>query len=148
MPVVHTVHTTTAAAAEVWSVLLDCERFPEYMDEVREVEIIKNDGDARVSRWAVLLKGSELEWEESETIDNAGRRIEFDQTDGDLAYFTGYWQVTEAGDHTKVELHVEFDIGIPLMAEMLNPVAARALEDNSKAILDHIGRQAGSVTSA
>jgi len=142
MTTVTTRHLTTEPADRVWTVLLDCEAFPSYMDEVVSVEIAEDHGDRRVSRWAVLLKGSELEWEESETIDHARRRIEFVQTEGDLAYFKGHWQVSADGDKTAVELHVEFDIGIPLMADMLNPVAARALEDNSAAILAQLGSRA------
>ncbi|MEW9528649.1 type II toxin-antitoxin system RatA family toxin [Microbispora sp. NPDC049125] len=143
MPVVHTRHTTDRPIEQVWKVVLDCEAFPDYMPEVREIEIMEQDGELRVSRWAVLLKGSELEWEERERIDHAAHRIEFEQIEGDLAYFTGHWQVSDSPEGTMVELRVEFDIGIPLMAEMLNPVAARALEDNSRAILDQIGRRAG-----
>lgn len=146
MPVVRTQHTTDCPVDQVWKVLLDCEAFPGYMPEVREIKILKEDGDWRWSRWAVLLKGSELEWDERERIDHDAHRIEFEQVEGDLAYFTGYWQVSTSPEGTVVELSVEFDIGIPLMAEMLNPVAARALEDNSRAILDQIGRRAGVAT--
>lgn len=142
MPTVISKRTTTEPAQRVWEALLDCEAFPSYMDEVVDVTIVEQDGDHRVSRWSVLLKGSELQWEETETIDHTRRRIEFEQTEGDLAYFTGHWEVSEDGAQTTVELHVEFDIGIPLMADMLNPVAARALEDNSQQILAQLGNRA------
>ncbi len=143
MPVVSTRHSSAADAAEVWAAVLDCESFPTYMPEVREVVLLSQDGNQRLGRWSVLLKGSHLEWEESETIDHERMRIDFHQTEGDLAYFTGHWQVSRDGADTVVELHVEFDIGIPLMAEMLNPVAARALEDNSRAILESLSQRAG-----
>ena len=39
-------------------------------------------------------------------------------------------------------------IGIPLMADMLNPVAAKALEDNSRAILGQLGIRAAAQQSA
>lgn len=135
MPIVHTKHATDKSVDVVWAALLDCEAFPSYMDEVVAVELLSVEGTQRVARWAVMLKGSELEWDEAEVIDHERHRIEFRQLEGDLAYFTGHWHVTDAGQATLVELYVDFDIGIPLMADMLNPVAARALEDNSKAML-------------
>ncbi|MBB5132282.1 ribosome-associated toxin RatA of RatAB toxin-antitoxin module [Thermocatellispora tengchongensis] len=135
-------HTCAENADDVWAALLDSESYASYMDEVREISIVEWEGDRRVSHWSVLLKGSELEWEEEEFIDHERRRIEFRQLDGDLAYFNGHWQVTADEHGTTAELHVEFDIGIPLMSEMLNPVAARALEDNSRAILEQLGRRA------
>ncbi|SCL26616.1 Ribosome association toxin PasT (RatA) of the RatAB toxin-antitoxin module [Micromonospora nigra] len=142
MPTVTTSHTSDADPGEVWSALLDSESYASYMAEVRAISIVEWTGDRRVSRWSVLLKGSELEWEEEEFIDHERRRIEFRQIDGDLAYFTGHWQVSTDERGTTAELHVEFDIGIPMMSEMLNPVAARALEDNSRAILEHLGDRA------
>lgn len=147
MPTVSTRHTTTASVEDVWAALLDSESYATYMEEVREIRVLEWSGDKRTSQWAVLLKGSELEWTEEETIDHARRRIEFRQLDGDLAYFTGYWQVTSDGLTTTAELSVEFDIGIPMMSEMLNPVAARALEDNSRAILERIGARASEGTT-
>ncbi|MBO4206720.1 type II toxin-antitoxin system RatA family toxin [Micromonospora echinofusca] len=148
MPTVTTSHTSNADPAEVWAALLDSESYASYMAEVREIKIVDWVGDRRVSRWSVLLKGSELEWEEEEFIDHDRRRIEFRQIDGDLAYFTGHWQVGADERGTTAELHVEFDIGIPMMAEMLNPVAARALEDNSRAILEHLGDRARAAGTA
>ncbi|MGQ0841392.1 type II toxin-antitoxin system RatA family toxin [Actinokineospora sp.] len=141
MPTVTTSHTSDDNPDEVWATLLDSESYASYMAEVREISVVEWEGDRRVSKWSVLLKGSELEWEEEEFIDHDRRRIDFRQIEGDLAYFTGYWQVTADERGTTAELHVEFDIGIPMMSEMLNPVAARALEDNSRAILEQLGRR-------
>jgi ribosome-associated toxin RatA of RatAB toxin-antitoxin module len=147
MPTVTTSHTSGDDPGEVWAALLDSESYASYMEEVREVRVVEWDGDRRVSRWSVLLKGSELEWEEEEFIDHERRRIEFRQLDGDLAYFTGHWEVSSDERGTTAELHVEFDIGIPMMSEMLNPVAARALEDNSQAILRRLGERTRSAGS-
>jgi ribosome-associated toxin RatA of RatAB toxin-antitoxin module len=138
MPEVSTTYTTTADAAAVWAALLDSESYSSYMREVREIKIVESGENSRISSWAVLLKGSELEWTEQEDIDHERRRIDFRQIEGDLASFTGYWQVTADASGTTAELYVNFDIGIPMMSEMLNPVAARALEDNSQLILRHI----------
>lgn len=146
MPIVHTTHTTDRPATDVWAAVLDCESFPSYMAEVVDVELLRDEGAHRVARWSVLLKGSELEWEEEESIDAERMRIDFKQLDGDLAHFSGYWQVGVADGRTVVELYVDFDIGIPLMADMLNPVAARALEDNSKGILASLGNRMPSST--
>lgn len=146
MPTVSTSHTTQEDPAKIWETLLDNESYPSYMAEVQDITVQRWEGDVRVSKWLVLLKGSELEWEEEEFIDHDRRRIDFRQTEGDLAYFTGYWQVGVDEQGTTVELHVEFDIGIPMMSDLLNPVAARALEDNSRAMLAHLGNRAGTAT--
>lgn len=129
-----------APLPETWAAVKDIEAYPRFMENVRSVEILSTDEDERVSKWSTLLKGSVLEWTETEAIDEERKRIEFHQLDGDLDLFTGHWQVAPTRDGTGVlvELSVEFEIGIPLLADMLNPVAARALEQNSKSMLREI----------
>jgi uncharacterized membrane protein len=140
MPVVTTIVCSKAERATVWRELLDSESFPQYMEHVQAVRIEDGATDfRRISDWSVLLKGSELQWRELELIDHDKCRIDFEQVEGDLAYFTGYWHVRDAEDGaTEVELYVSFDIGIPLLADMLNPVAARALEENSRHMLQRL----------
>lgn len=128
MAVMHRIVTGSAAPDQVWKVLVDCEAFPGFMEGVTEVTIGDRDGDRRTSSWVVELKGSEMEWEQEDVLDHAGRRWEFRQTDGDLAEYEGYWQVTEDAGGAALELKVEFDIGLPMVAEMIHPAVAKALE--------------------
>jgi len=144
MPTVVTTKRSDADPATVWQAVKDIEAFPDYMDVVRSVRVDEWTGGRRVSSWSVLLKGSILEWQEEELIDDDSWTIEFRQLEGDLAYFNGQWTVTEEDGRTVVRLEVDFDIGIPLLAEMLNPVAVRALEDNSAEILEHLRLRAQS----
>src|SRR5688572_31043598 len=99
MPTVSTVSLSGQPIDRVWREVLDIASFPSYMDEVREVDILREEGALRRSRWSILLKGSILEWEEEEEIDAGNRKITFRQIEGDLAYFTGWWHVrqTEEG---------------------------------------------------
>ena len=145
MPTVSTVSLSSQPIDRVWHEVLDIASFPSYLDEVREVQVLREEENIRRSRWSILLKGSILEWDEEEQIDFENRKITFHQIEGDLAYFTGWWHVTHTDEGVSTQMHVEFDIGIPLLADMLNPVAARALEENSQKILARIDTRAGSL---
>src|SRR4051794_12383729 len=133
-----------APAAKVWQVVTDIERYPDLMDSVRWVKIVDGvDPRARRSAWSVLLKGSILEWEELERLDPDAMVMEFHQVAGDMETFDGEWRVTALDTgHTNVTLHITFEIGIPLLADMLNPVAERSLRDNSREMLLGIERDA------
>jgi ribosome-associated toxin RatA of RatAB toxin-antitoxin module len=126
-----------APAARVWEVVTDIERYPDSMDSVRWVKIVDDtDPLARRSAWSVLLKGSILEWEEVERIDPDRMVMEFHQVAGDMETFDGAWWVTPVDENrTTVKLNIVFEIGIPLLADMLNPVAERSLRDNSREML-------------
>ncbi|MEU1205275.1 SRPBCC family protein [Nocardia sp. NPDC005825] len=124
-------HALSCRPERLWDVLLDCASYPAYMTGVNEVEILDDEGERRTSSWVVELKGSEMEWEQEDVISADQRRIEFRQLDGDLAEYQGYWQVHP----NELELSVEFDIGMPLVAEMIHPAIAKALEGYAGSIV-------------
>ncbi|MGN2640643.1 type II toxin-antitoxin system RatA family toxin [Nocardia takedensis] len=142
MQQVHVTHTMTAPVEDVWTAIKDITVYPTFMKNVEDVTLLDNDDPAdthRLSTWRVWLKGSILEWTEREEIDETTRTLRFEQVDGDLEVFLGHWKVDELGDgQVGVEFLVEFEIGIPLLADMLNPVAATALRDNSSTMLREI----------
>ncbi|MFC4329077.1 type II toxin-antitoxin system RatA family toxin [Streptomyces andamanensis] len=135
----HVVHSTCPGAGTadaVWKVLTDCEAFPDFMEGVNEVTVNGEDGDRRTSSWVVELKGSEMEWDQEDVLDPERRRWEFRQSDGDLAHYEGYWQVVEDGGTVALELKVEFDVGLPMVAEMIHPAVAKALERYQRDIVE------------
>ncbi|MEU6721107.1 aromatase/cyclase [Nonomuraea sp. NPDC046802] len=143
MPSVDVEVLIQAPLQEVWRTLNDVASYPQFMDNVRVVEVQPGSTAVeRVSSWSVILKGSILEWTEREKVDSERHVITFEQIDGDLDYFAGSWSLEQRGDKIVASrLVVDFDIGIPLLAEMLNPVASRALADNSEQMLREIERR-------
>ncbi len=120
-----------------WAAVVDVESYPACMDSVEAVTVTGRRGERhRTTAWSVRLQGSVLRWTEDEVIDPVARRFDFRQVSGDLAAFAGHWGVRPGpGGGSLVSLHVDFDIGIPLLAGMLNPVAADALRENAAQML-------------
>lgn len=136
MPEVNVDVEIAAPIDAVWKTIREIEDYPRYMENVRAVRVISDEGSTRTSEWSTLLKGSVLEWTEEEHIDAFDHRITFNQLDGDLDLFAGHWQLeTLSPTSTRATLFVSFEIGIPLLADMLNPVAVRALRENSQHML-------------
>ncbi|MFJ9739223.1 type II toxin-antitoxin system RatA family toxin [Streptomyces sp. NPDC101166] len=136
MAVLHTTRRGAGTPEQVWKVLRDIEAFPGFMEGVNEVTVTGEDGDRRSSSWIVELKGSEMEWDQEDVLDPMRRRWEFRQTEGDLAHYEGYWQIHEDEAGTALELNVEFDIGLPMVEEMIHPAVAKALEGYQQEIID------------
>lgn len=131
-----------APIERVWETVLDIESYGKSMDTVRFVRLIEGESErTRRAEWSVLLKGSILEWEEEEVLDPDAHTVTFKQLRGDLEFFDGHWALEELGpDETKVVFEVSFEIGIPMLAEMLNPVAQRSLHENCTVMLQGIER--------
>jgi ribosome-associated toxin RatA of RatAB toxin-antitoxin module len=142
MPEVKLALTIEAPIKRVWETVVDIEGYQDSMATVRSVRVVERENDhRRRAAWSVLLKGSILEWEEEEEIDPDAHTVRFKQLRGDLEHFDGHWALEAIGpEQTKVVFEVVFEIGIPMLAEMLNPVAQRSLQENCTEMLRGIER--------
>lgn len=134
----------SAPIERVWSAIIDIERYPATMRNVRSTAVLAWNGpNERRCAWSVSLKGAILEWEERESFDHDRYVVRFEQLSGDMEIFHGHWALASTTDGlTRVTLHVTFEIGIPLLADMLNPVAQRSLHENCTEMLQGIESEA------
>ena len=143
MPLVEVAEIIAAPVDRVWDVVNDVEAYPRLMDHVQSLKVIERGPAHRLTEWVCELKGCVMRWVEREELDDARHRIEYRQVEGELAAFEGHWQLEPLPDgSTRVSLSVFFDIGIPMLSEMLNPVAERAIRDNSRNMLLSLASQA------
>ncbi|MFI7301387.1 type II toxin-antitoxin system RatA family toxin [Streptomyces sp. NPDC050121] len=143
MPHVEVSLSINTSAPEAWAAVTRLEDYAAYMANVESVTVVsESDTGVRTSKWSVLLKGSVLEWVETDTLDHDRRVMSFDQVSGDLDLFSGQRRVEGTGDGASVvTFSVDFEIGIPLLADMLTPVASKALRENAEHMLQAIERR-------
>jgi ribosome-associated toxin RatA of RatAB toxin-antitoxin module len=122
-------------ADDVFARVADFARYPQLTAAVRKVTIEDDGAEGLVSTWEVNFRKGILVWTERDQIDRDSRRIEFTQTKGDFAMFTGTWTVEETGTGTRVRFASRFDLGIASLASLVDPVACRALRDSVHDIL-------------
>ncbi|MFE0251637.1 aromatase/cyclase [Streptomyces sp. NPDC059010] len=130
--------TPTATPARAYQLISDFARYPELTDAVKEVTVDEPDADGGVvSTWTVFFRNGLLTWTERDVCDPVARTITFTQLKGDFAVFEGVWRITEADrqDSCRVTFEASFDLGIPSLADLLDPVADAALRDNILRIL-------------
>jgi ribosome-associated toxin RatA of RatAB toxin-antitoxin module len=120
----------------VFSAVADFASYAKHTDTVREVVVRPLADGALESAWEVNFRTGVLAWTERDVVDPAARRIDFDQVDGDFALFAGRWAVEPDGDGVTVRFTASFDLGMPSLAPMIDPIAVRTLVDNVRAILD------------
>ena len=128
---------TNSTIEQVWQTISDLERYPEIMADVLDVKCIERAGQMTISTWKALLNGSEMMWTER-GIYEPPERITFSQVEGDMEVYQGQWLLEQTSDGVHVSLHIEFDIGIPSLAEIMDPIAKKAFAANSKQMLTAI----------
>ncbi len=119
---------------DVFAIVTDLERFPGLCSDVREVRTTETDGTHR-STWKVKFRGGVLEWTEQDDTDAVTRTMEFRQLEGDFKEFQGRWHVEPRGSDNVVEFDASFDLGIPGLRAVIEPIAAKSLRANLCAVL-------------
>jgi ribosome-associated toxin RatA of RatAB toxin-antitoxin module len=123
------------SASDVYATLADFERYPVLCEAVQSVAVTEVSENLTVSHWEVTFRAGLLRWTEEDAFDPGALTITFRQLDGDIAVFDGSWRCVDAGPGSEVVFCARLDMGIPSLADALEPIAARTLIDNIVSIV-------------
>ena len=130
-------HVPHQSARAAFDTLADFERYPELSEAVRSVQVTAVSDHVTISEWEVTFRAGVLRWTEQDEFDPAALTITFHQLAGDIALFDGSWACSNAENGgTDVAFSARLDMGIPSLADALEPIAVRALVDNTVSILN------------
>lgn len=142
MPYLEASIVVDAPARAVYELAKDQERFPQFMPDVESVTIVERLPDRVITRWKTLVEEAPIEWTEEDLFDDANARIDYKLLEGDLDKFEGAWTFVEGGGRTHVTLTVDYDFGVPTLAELIGPTLHRKVLENSEMMLAALKREA------
>lgn len=135
MPYVETSIAIAAPARVVYELAKEQERFPQFMPDVETVVILERHSDHIVTRWKTLVEEAPIEWIEEDRFNDEALRIDYKLLEGDLDKFEGAWTFDERDGTTHVLLGVDYDFGVPTLAELIGPTLQRKVRENSEMML-------------
>ena len=133
MEVIAKVPNSTAAL--IYPILCDFEQYPKYSDAVRTVSTSIVDGERTISSWEVNFQQGILRWTEEDSFSPEAYTIHFQQIEGDVDDFYGEWTLRDVDEGCLMRFTADFDLGIPSLSDILEPIAKQALRDNICSIL-------------
>ena len=137
MPSVEVTQKMRGDRAKIYDLIADMESYPRFMPSLNRVDVLERGEGWTVTAWDTSINGLKFRWQERDDFDRENFRITYQQVSGDLKRFEGEWVVREeAGEEVSVTFKVEFDFGVPMLATLLNPVAALKLRQNGQSMLD------------
>jgi coenzyme Q-binding protein COQ10 len=142
MPYVETTIAIAAPARVVYELAKDQERFPQFMPDVETVVVLERHAEYTITRWKTLVEEAPIEWTEEDRFDDERRRIDYKLIEGDLDKFEGAWTFEERDGVTHVVLGVDYDFGVPTLAELIGPTLQKKVQENSEMMLAALKRQA------
>jgi ribosome-associated toxin RatA of RatAB toxin-antitoxin module len=128
-------HVPHESASDVYAALADFQRYPVLCEAVQNVAVTEVSENLTVSHWEVTFRAGLLRWTEQDAFDPAALTITFHQLDGDIPVFDGSWRCVDGAPGTEVLFCARLDMGIPSLADALEPIAARTLIDNIVSIV-------------
>lgn len=141
------IHVPQKSAAEVYETLADFSRYPELSDAVQDVVVTEVSDNVTISRWEVTFRAGLLRWTEEDQFDRDALTITFRQLEGDVALFDGTWACSDAEGGSEIAFDARLDMGIPSLADALEPIAVRTLIDNTVSIVTGLVGSAALVSS-
>jgi coenzyme Q-binding protein COQ10 len=135
MPYVETTIDIAAPRRKIYELAKDMERYSEFMPDVEYVRILRREGDKTITRWKTLVEEAPIEWTEVDVFDDDKTRIDYKLVEGDLDKFEGAWTFEESDGVTLVVLSVDYDFGVPTLAELIGPILQKKVEENSLMML-------------
>ncbi|WP_425061081.1 hypothetical protein SCACP_18500 [Sporomusa carbonis] len=138
MPYVEVTLPVHCDRSEIYPILKDMEKYPEFMADLVSVEVIERNANTTLTKWVSNVDGRIIKWTELDTFDDANMHIHYKQTEGDLKKFEGEWILTPIAEGTEIKLTVDFEFGIPMIAGLLNPILKKKVRDNSMNMLTAI----------
>jgi len=138
MPFVEVSKVIKAPKEQLYTILKDMEKYPEFMKDLKSVKVLERNENTTLTAWETSLVGRKIKWVEKDIFDDIRQHISYQQVSGDLQKFEGEWILDEVEEGTKVTLTVDFEFGIPMVAGLLNPIAKLMIKENSSNMLNSL----------
>lgn len=142
-------------AAEVYTLLLDLERFPDYMPDVRRVTplaesaftpgsrgVREANGARRVTAWEIALGDAPLTWVQEDLAEADTLTLRFRALESVFDRAEGYWQVTPEPGGCRVRFEITYELDLPEIEAALEPILREKLAAFAQGMLTALARRA------
>jgi Polyketide cyclase / dehydrase and lipid transport len=103
--------------------------WPPASDTIRSVQVQEDGDGTSVSTWEVTFRGGLMRWSERDRLDLDALEHSFELIEGDPHGFAGTWRAEPTETGCLLTMDAMFDLGMPSLSHVLDPIAVEALED-------------------
>lgn len=119
----------------VLRLVTDFARWPAASDLVRAVVVEREPDGSETSKWEVSFRQGLLCWSERDWLELDHSRARFELIEGDPHHFDGTWHVESEDEGSTLVFDADFDLGMPSLAHVLDPIAVEAVEEAIESVL-------------
>jgi hypothetical protein len=98
-------------------------------EAIRDVRVEQQGDGMSISIWEVSFRGGLMRWSERDRLDLDALVHSFELIEGDPHGFAGTWTAEPSEAGCRLRMDGVFDLGMPSLSHLLDPIAVEALED-------------------
>lgn len=129
----------------VYELAKDIESFPEFMPDLKSVNVVERSEDGRriISEWVGIVKEfkTTVKWTEEDIWDDEARTCAFSLVRGDYSRYSGNWKFTDLGGKTRFDSEIEVEYEVPLIGALIKGIIAKKMKENVDNMLAAIKRK-------
>ena len=144
MPTVETTVEIAAPLEKVYAIAKDNRSFPSFMNDVKSLEVVSEEGPRVVSDWVGIVPtfGLKVRWQQEDVWEDAAHTCTFKQLSGDYDELDGVWTFTEAGGKTTFHSVVNYEYKVPGLGPLVGKVIHGIVIKNMDGVLGAIKTRA------
>lgn len=124
---------------EVFNVARKVTRFPDVLPNLDKVTIVEDQGNVVVTDWEASFSVGPLhktvKWQEIDTWNEENLTCFFEITKGDMKVYRGSWEFKPEDGKTRVDLEVDFELGITMLGPMIDKIVNQLMQQNCDDLL-------------
>lgn len=121
----------------------DNRSFPDFMDDVKSLTVVQDEGDRVVSEWIGVISAFNVKVRWTQEDKWHGNRCDFVQLKGDYDSMSGYWEFKDEGQgHTRFTSHVDYEYNVPALGALVKKVIHSLATKNIEALMAAIKHRA------
>ncbi|HEY3781395.1 MAG TPA: SRPBCC family protein [Fimbriimonadaceae bacterium] len=140
MPTIETTTWINCPLEKVYAISKDNRSFPEFMKDVKSLDIVEEEGDRIVSDWVGIIPtfGIKMRWRQEDVWDDAAHTCKFRQVSGDFDSMDGDWLFSEEKGGTRFDSKLEYGYTVPTLGPLVKKVIHSIVTKNMENLLESI----------
>jgi ribosome-associated toxin RatA of RatAB toxin-antitoxin module len=140
MPTVETATWINCPLDKVYAISKDNRSFPQFMKDVKSLEIIEEEGNRVVSDWVGIIPtfGIKMRWRQEDVWDDDAHTCRFRQVSGDFDSMDGDWLFTEEKGGTRFDSKMQYEYTVPTLGPLVKKVIHNIVTKNMENLLEAI----------
>lgn len=144
MPTVENSVLIAAPLTTVLKIAMDNVSFPEFMSDVKSLEIVESDGTRVVSDWVGVVPqfGLKVRWRQEDVWNVESGTCDFRQVEGDYDSLSGRWSLHDEGGKTRFDSTMDYEYVVPGLGPLVGKVIFGIVKKNMEGVLMAIKERA------